>query len=272
MERITVIFDFDGTLYQDTAFIRPYIAYLCEGTPFAQQVDAIEGFARDVLDGLRIPFNAFYRPADLSVFSSRNRIAPADVARALDGLNAVYRPDARYGDALADRGLEYLGDAWALMRLIAHALDLDDPDRTERAFRLTRAEMGKRELASDARLAHAVRALSRRARVVLMSNSYRETVEPFIASLGFAGAFPLIVPSADKPYRMVENLVAALPDAMDEPSHVLSIGDHAFNDLMPIRNAGGFGVWANAFPKTRRAPCGIELRGCADIADFIDSL
>lgn len=107
-------------------------------------------------------------------------------------------------------------------------------------------------------LAEEIRRLAMRRRVVLLSNSYQNTVEEFLKQLGMAHTFPVLCCSANKPADMIRNLHRAVPEAAARPQAVVSIGDNAFNDLMPVAALGGKTVWLNPYPHIRRPHCDVE--------------
>ena len=69
----------------------------------------------------------------------------------------------------------------------------------------------------DRGLYEAIMRLEQRCRVVLLSNSYEETVREFLRQLGFAGAFREICSSANKPYGMIASLQALDPALLARP-------------------------------------------------------
>ena len=56
----TVIFDLDGTVYQDTTFHRDYIRFLVADTPFAQWQDDLIQLVDGVFAGEHLTMNRFY--------------------------------------------------------------------------------------------------------------------------------------------------------------------------------------------------------------------
>ena len=71
---------------------------------------------------------------------------------------------------------------------------------------------------------------------------------------------------------MIEKLEEIDPMIFAEPQRVLSIGDHAFNDLMPIKQKGGRTVWLNPFSNIQRAECDLELATLDDLAGYLNDL
>ena len=139
-------------------------------------------------------------------------------------------------------------------------------------FRRTRRKMEQDGIQGCPELALAIRALARRHSVVLLSNSYQDTVKEFLKQLGMEHTFPLLCCSANKPADMICNLHRALPGAAARPQAVVSIGDNAFNDLMPVAELGGRTVWMNPYPNIRRPHCDVELRTLQELCAYLAGL
>lgn len=59
----TIIFDLDGTIYQNTEFHRDYLRFLVDGTGLEAWADSLIAFADAVFVGERLVMNAFTMPA-----------------------------------------------------------------------------------------------------------------------------------------------------------------------------------------------------------------
>lgn len=62
------------------------------------------------------------------------------------------------------------------------------------------------------------------------------------------------------------------PCAAARPQAVVSIGDNAFNDLMPVAELGGRTVWMNPYPNIRRPHCDVELRTLQELCAYLAGL
>lgn len=124
----------------------------------------------------------------------------------------------------------------------------------------------------DRGLYEAIMRLEQRCRVVLLSNSYEETVREFLRQLGFAGAFREICSSANKPYGMIASLQALDPALLARPEALISIGDHAFNDLMPISAIGGQTLWIDPYPGIHEPEYTWCVHTLAELAAFLDTI
>ncbi|MEA4912644.1 MAG: HAD family hydrolase [Oscillospiraceae bacterium] len=252
----TVVFDLDGTIYQDTEFHHLYLRFLVEETPYAAWGDALITFCERVFSGDALVMNSFYRTAK-GEFSH-----PCGFFDALESLRLdAYEP-----------GAFNLGDAWAVVEYIGRSLGLLDNGRREEVYAKTRAEMAATGLRADARLRESLRALTGRCETVLISNSYESTAMDFLRAIGFDDVFARRVFSANKPDGLLGALQGALPDALKKPQTILSVGDFAYNDLLPLRALGAKTVWINPYPNVAKPPCDLELKTTADLAQLLDSL
>ncbi len=260
----TVIFDLDGTIYQNTAFHRDYLRYLVEGTDRADWAQALIGFADDVFAGKKLVMNRFYR-------------SEAGNPQTLDELfltiAAGICPPMTYEQARDSRGLIYLGDAWAVMALIGATLGLIGNGRGDQIYRRVRAGMEQEGMRGNTALKAAIERLSKRCDVILLSNSYEDTARAFLEQLGFDGVFEHIRYSANKPFDMIAILKDFNPRMFDQPETVWSIGDHAYNDLMPVSQMGGRTVWINGFDQNVAHPaCDVVLMTLDDLAKYLNTI
>ena len=225
----TIIFDLDGTIYQNTEFHRDYLHFLVEGTAREGWVDSLIAFADAVFVGERLVMNAFY---------DASRIEASTPAAYFAALERALLPELTYEEALARADCLYTGDAWAVVTLMGQTLGLLDNGRGDAVYRRTRDKMSADGMTGCLRLRRAIQGLEGRCETILLSNSYESTAMEFLQQLGFEHTFQKFVFSANKPAGMVQALCAQDAALLDRPERVLSVGDHAFNDLLPLRRLG----------------------------------
>lgn len=236
----TVVFDLDGTLYLNNDFYRDYIHFLLEDTDKVEWEDDLIRYAAGVCSGEHLVMNTYYRSGVIRSDSSKEFFSR---------LEEAYLPEMRYEEALCRGDCIYLGDVWAVVTLIGKALGVLDGERIETVYRRTREKMSMDGMEGNPRLRNAIEALGRRCNTVLLSNSYEETARDFLRQLGFEHVFRKEIFSANKPWSMAEKLMEQGVDLDAEPQCVLSVGDHAFNDLMPMGRLGCKTLWVNPFGK-----------------------
>jgi FMN phosphatase YigB (HAD superfamily) len=71
---------------------------------------------------------------------------------------------------------------------------------------------------------------------------------------------------------MIRKLEQIDPAIFEQPETVISIGDHAYNDLMPIQQKGGRTVWLNPFPNIERPVCDVEVETLDELAGYLTTL
>ncbi len=259
----TIIFDLDGTIYQNVSFHRTYLHFLLEGTPWAKWETSFVEFVDDVFAGKKLVMNRFFQIEQVQVAT------PHEVFVALE---QSICPSVRYEEALTRPDLIYLGDAWAVVTFLGEKLGLLEDQRGDVIYRRVRSHMEQEGMVGNHRLKEAIYNLSQHCKVILMSNSYEATAKEFLRQLGYEDVFPNLCSSANKPFDMVPKLEELDPQVFAEPETVLSIGDHAYNDLMPIKQKGGRTVWINPFQDIERPECDVELASLDELAGFLDRL
>ena len=212
------------------------------------------------------------RELDMNRFYRRGRAEAATVPELVQALRKRVLPGMTYAEALHADDVVYLGDAWAVLAYLGDALGCLDGDRANEVYRLTRLQMEQAGMHGDRGLYEAIMRLEQRCRVVLLSNSYEETVREFLRQLGFAGAFREICSSANKPYGMIASLQALDPALLARPEALISIGDHAFNDLMPISAIGGQTLWIDPYPGIHEPEYTWCVHTLAELAAFLDTI
>ena len=259
----TVVFDLDGTVYQNTVFHRDYIHFMVQGTLFSEWEKALVAFAEQVYAGRRMHMNRFYAVQTL---------APSTPEQFFEQLEHCLCPPLSFRSALREQGLMYLGDAWAVVTFMGKALGVLEGARGDEVFFQTRRKMERDGIVGYPQLTQAIRALGQRCNVVLLSNSYQSTVEEFLRQIGMEETFPIVCYSSNKPFEMIQNLKAVAPYAVEHPQTLISIGDNAFNDLMPVEELGGRTVWINPYPNIERPRCDVELRTLQDLCQYLACL
>ena len=140
MQNRIVIFDLDGTIYQNSVFHRGYLRTLVAGT-WAEPLEAdLVRLAEAIFAGRKLDMNRFYR---------RGRAEAATVPELVQALRKRVLPNMTYAEALQADDVVYLGDAWAVLAYLGDALGCLDGDRANEVYRLTRLQM---EMAAESDL------------------------------------------------------------------------------------------------------------------------
>lgn len=259
----TVVFDLDGTIYQNNSFHRDYVHFLLDGTDKIAWEKDISACIDRIYKGELITMNAYY---DGSPIDAQN---PVDFfeklgARRMDGMS--------FEEALGDESIIYTGDAWALVSLIGSALGLLEGERSNEVYKRTRNKMSRDGMNGSRRLHDAIIELGRHYNTVLLTNSYESTAQDFLHQLQFDDVFNDAVYSANKPWGMAENLARHRPELYTEPQSFLTVGDHAFNDLMPLQKLGCKALWINPFEGINEPAYDITVHTLDELACCLEGM
>jgi FMN phosphatase YigB (HAD superfamily) len=251
-----ILFDLDGTVYQDLNVHRYYIPFLVENSKYADWAPALCQFCDKVLAGEALQMNAFYLP------SSRDFNSPEELFR---HIAAMQVPEAEL-EAIN------LGDLWALLSLIGSSLGLTENGRGEELYLRTRAKMLANAEPVDPRFRQVLDRLTQNYLTILMSNSGQEVAEEYLSAIGLKDAFTVSKFSAGKPQDLLVSLDKIDKKILQSPSALLTIGDFYYNDLALLRELGAKSVWMNPFPGVKSMPCDLELRSVPDLRMFLEKL
>lgn len=248
-----ILFDMDGTLYQDHTFHRDYLRYLLDGTEREAFTEEAIRLADEIMTHGVVPMDRFYRVQPTSRAGTWKQLAEY-----LRGCMIDEMPfEMCYRDGLGE--LRFLADPWEVATMIAAALGTLEQNGEE-AFLRVRKEMEDNALAPDPELRGVLEALKERYITVLLSNSPQQSAANFIDRLDFTGAFTFIAYDACKPYQLFESLHSCpgLEDVSDQT--ILSVGDHAFNEIVNVHLAGGKTIWMDPYNAQAEIPCTFRVK------------
>lgn len=264
MEHIkTVVFDLDGTIYQNNHFHPDYIHFLVENTPYESWEEDLIRLVDDIFAGSRLVMNDYYCSAPICAESFSAYVQQLAQARI---------PDLTFETSVVRDDSMFLGDAWAVVSLIGSTLGLIQNGRGNEIYKKTRDKMSEDGMEGNMRLKAAISKLGKHYETVLLTNSYEQTALDFLAQLNFSGVFTKIVYSAHKPYGLVENLTRFCPELSEHPETFLTIGDHAFNDLMPLQLLGAKALWINPFHNIHEAKADLTVHTLDELAECLERM
>ncbi|GKV54982.1 hypothetical protein NCCP2222_09290 [Sporosarcina sp. NCCP-2222] len=225
-----VIFDLDGTLYQDDAFLGRYLAYMLEGTLDETEAAEVVMEAYDILDGSHsVPFGCFFDRQQHVVYEHENFEPTASFT--WDGRK-------QEGKEIDTASLLFIGDVWCVAHVYAERYKVPAEKRAG-AFEKVRYEMIRQPygIRLHSPLFESIRAMNVE-RKIFMTNTPGETGPAFVHYLNIGTLFDDFVFDARKPVGM-ENMVKKLMEEGYAPHEILSVGDNPFNDLAPVKRLGG---------------------------------
>ncbi|RED58533.1 HAD family hydrolase [Cohnella lupini] len=270
-----VVLDMDGTLYQDQTFMRRYLSYLLEGTDrHADESELYEQVERILGGSHACKIGYFYDPLHRLIL--RHRQGEVIAAISLEGGDAdEEKRIGLYGANKRDMSdCMYIGDGWGTIGFMAHYLGIEPAKRTE-AFLRVREEMVSDKLGFTRHIAllTAVKRLkSKGYRTLLMTNSPERSSREFVAYMGMEGEFDEVLFNASKPTGLLNRLQRMIEEEGVRPETVVSVGDHAWNDLYPVKKLGGRTIWISPYDSYDEERWDARMSDPDELADFLDRL
>ncbi|MBD7983802.1 hypothetical protein H9649_04350 [Sporosarcina sp. Sa2YVA2] len=225
-----IIFDMDGTLYQDDAFLGRYVSHLLDETLFDDELGRVIMEAYDILDGKHaVQLGYFFDKGHHFVYEHEH-FSPTD----------CYSWDGSKSDRVPsdEDSLQFIGDSWGIAHLYAEKYGIEREKRA-RAFEKVRYEMiePRYGILRHDPLFESIAALDVE-RKIFMTNTPGETGPAFVEYLTIGSLFNEYIYDAKKPLGM-EAIMKGLMKEGYAPHEILSIGDNPYNDLAPVKRLGG---------------------------------
>jgi FMN phosphatase YigB (HAD superfamily) len=245
-----VVFDLDGTLYEGTDFLDPYLAFLAEDTPGVSAAMLREEIERVVNGEHVLRLGAFYHPDRRIIVEPEFVQREVMVKRALGWDGTVLPPEGEDGAQAIpfDTEMVYVGDYWqaALAVAVQNGVSVDE---RRKAFARTREVMNAEDydLGVPKQLFELLDAFSHCRHRVLVTNTPEELGRACVDKLGVEGYFDEIVFGARKPqglFDLLQSLAARFGIDLDE---ILCVGDNFWNDIVPAVRLGARTILVDAF-------------------------
>ena len=256
-----ILFDLDGTIYQDIDFHRDYIQTLVTDTPYQAWEKELVTFTDEVLRGQHLQMNCFYQEKKIEFSSFEEYVLK---------IEELLVPDVSFEEYYQHKveGLCFLGDAWSVVTLIAVTLGLRE-EKGNYAFLSIREKMMAENLPQNMELIQAVTELKKKYTTILLSNSPYQTAFDFVKKLGFQEAFTYMSFESGKPNALQEKLFEFVPFVYQDFSSLLSIGDHALNEIINVQILGGQTIWMSPYQGIHEPQYDLKLRSLEELASFL---
>lgn len=239
-----IIYDLDGTLYQETDHFIYYAELIRDGLPEKRRTD----FWRDLE---RIWSNRHPLTIGRVYDANRDYVLSVDeqmrVVKAWTWSGeplAAARVQATYPDSVVCRmegPLIAVGDGWWIPVVCARRQGLSD---TRQYYLRTKERLHDTPdwLRPIPGLADAIRNAGRSVPQIVATNSHQEDAEGLLERLGLADAVSGLYPSCNKP-TAAENWFRRICVEWDvPPERALSVGDNYLNDIIPALRLGMRGL------------------------------
>jgi FMN phosphatase YigB (HAD superfamily) len=235
-----IVFDLDGTLYEETHHFEYYAAQVAKRLREEDQHHFWEDY-RAVLSGrhpLRVG-SVYDAGEDLILFLQNGFVSEAyrwnGEKLAVAEVKAIYPRQVKVD---LDR-LFSIGDLWWVPSSIGRHYGLTNKD-TYAAFLETRKWMmgSDFEMKGVAGLAETLEQLKNRTVLILMTNSPEPDSEAILNKLKLADVFHHKIFQAGKPIKTASHLQTIRDRYHIQYEEMISIGDNLENDILPARRLG----------------------------------
>lgn len=233
-----IIFDMDGTLYQEDTYLERYIRYLLEGTEHEGETEAAARAGRAILTGEHpFQFGHFYHTRDdVALVRHEDSFISCFTWEGLVNDEMV----RSYGTLSSEAAhLIHIGDPWGIAAVVCHKYKLP-AGKLQSAFERVRKEMIAAPYHFEFRseLFQAIEELTAVDRKILMTNTYLESGIEFLNYMQIRHLFAEVYCGAEKPLGLRYYFTKLLGQGY-QPHEILSIGDNPWNDLHPVKRLGG---------------------------------
>lgn len=223
-----VVFDLDGTLYQDDLVCYDLIRYYTEETPYQPLTGEIIGRAKRILQGRD--------SMKCGSFALKGRAqGPVSLESLFDF--PLYRglpePEA---EKYFDRSVySYIGDSWTLAMFLGHRLGFYGGDFWERFHRARQQLLyGPGRAVRDRRITGMLDKLRRSGVVLLLcTNSTHQNSNELLKNLELIDKFDELVHSAKKPGGLTDRIELLKKNYSLNYNEILLVGDQGYGDLYP---------------------------------------
>lgn len=220
----TIVFDLDGTLYQDRTYVTTFLQALLKNTKHAPYLPLITQEAQMVLEG-----NHRLKPGqfvDITQYEWKG-YEPL-----------LYQSGIDVQDyALFDERYRYIGDGWQVCFLIASILGCTQT-QIQACFLAIRKWMCEPhyQLSYNQSLPTILELCKEKGlKTVLMTNTVEEGADYFLAKMKLLDHFDHVIYDAGKPFQTLQHF----QDLNISPATTLAIGDVPYNDCYPTYLHGG---------------------------------
>ncbi|MBP1964186.1 HAD family hydrolase [Paenibacillus aceris] len=261
-----VLFDLDGTLYQDGTFYKRYLELLFSQGTYAATLDEILEEMECLLEGRHTSsIGNWYHPCTDTWTRETIENQPHVTHYTWRGMEV----DVETNPSINIPAI-YAGDAWSLVSIFTVKHGIAETQR-QHAFQQVRREMlqGASSFERHAGLYEAIGQLTGVRMKLLLTNSPENTGREFIAALGSSDLFTDIVYGAGKPAGLEYYMDELMKREGLRPEQILSIGDHAWNDLYPVLKLGGRTAWISAYPSSDPSPWDVRLTTLDELAALL---
>ncbi|KOO42930.1 HAD family hydrolase [Priestia koreensis] len=231
-----IVFDLDGTLYEDTHHFEYFAKKL------STRLNNADGFMNQYYEAVEekhtLKVGTVYdRENDRILIQKEGRVLEAFQ---WDGTPLLpveeYYPNAITFDF---KTMQSIGDLWGVPIAIGRHFGLSSVEINEAFLETRRYMMSDEFVMSPVRgLANTLEELAKTKKLVLMTNSPQVDSERIVEKLGLKGLFTYAIFEAKKPVKTEERLRTIASHFGVETEEMMSVGDNWINEINPARKLG----------------------------------
>lgn len=256
-----IIFDLDGTLYQDDRFLGRYIDKMLVATHSHEERKRLVEYSYQLLSGsLNIKLGSLYDEA--FTFFDHQGLKPMQAYDAFGNETAVSKVTGE---------LTYLGDPWSIAVYIGGKEKIQE-EQIQKAFLEVRKEMVINHdylVPVNHEISILLKELSQKK--ILMTNTEEPSGKEFVEYLNLTNCFDAFYFEGKKPHGM-QQLLSELVNEGYRPEEILSIGDNPFNDLYLLKNMGGHTCFISSFDSADCSEWSKRVNTVEELVDFLQLL
>jgi FMN phosphatase YigB (HAD superfamily) len=264
-----LIFDLDGTLYEDTDHFDYYASLLQKRLPSDKQKLFIEEY-QSMKDGRHIvAIGKAYDSNKDSVITIDPLTIKATAVHDWDGREwsndevfEIYKGELQFDFD----NIIAIGDGWWLPYSTARHFGLTSKD-TQECYNATKEFMVTDEfqLTKTPGLKKGLHTLKQDKELVLITNSDKDDVKRLLNELDLEGIFDRIVSSALKPKNTKKHFELLMEEYRLAPEKTVSIGDNFINEIAPALSLGMKALYIQPHLKSSTHESLSVVRSLADV-------
>ncbi|CAG9621499.1 HAD family hydrolase [Sutcliffiella rhizosphaerae] len=269
----TIVFDLDGTLYEDTHHFRYYADLLREMLPKEYQASFEKDYSAVETDQHTLKIGRVYDAKEDLILAHQN-------GNVIDGwqwdgekvtkeeLNSLY-PNTLEFDLFT---MLSIGDLWWIPVSIAKHYGLSSEDAYS-AFLQTREHMMTDSFILEPlkEFAQVLEKLHGKYKLVLMTNSPQTDSDVILKKLGFTSYFHEKIFEANKPASTSEQLTYISNKFNVSFEEMLSIGDNYINEILPAARLGCHTICIDSFNLFEESESNITVKNLAELAELLEN-
>lgn len=252
-----IIFDLDGTLYQDYRFLGRYVYKMLVNSHSKEEIEQFVNYAYGFLEGSQqVKLGYFYDQS--FTFYEHDNLKPT---------NAYDWQGNKLDIKKVSGELTYVGDPWSIATFIGRKEKVSS-ETIRRAFLDVRSEMlhSDEKILVNEKLANTICGLSQYK--VLMTNTAEPSGQEFVDYLLLNDCFNENHYDGKKP-KGIQQIITSLFEKGFKGKEILSVGDNPYNELHPVKQVGGYTCFISPYDIADNTEWSKRVHSIDDLEAFL---